>query len=81
MVEDHLKATVSKLYKYLLPNARVINQDLWETYRRTAYEAISKFVCIIVDPFHVVCQETRTFNRERRSYMKSKEMKLKVEVT
>lgn len=81
ITKDRLKTTVSKLYKDLFPNVRVINQDLWETYRSAAYEAISDNVCIIADPFHVVRQGTWAFNRERRSYMKSKETKLKVEVT
>lgn len=46
MTKDRLKTTVSKLYKELFQNVRVISQDLWQTYRGAAYEAISEFVCI-----------------------------------
>lgn len=81
MTADRLKTTVVSLYEEFFPNVKVINQDLWETYRRAAYEAISEDVCIIADPFHVVRQGTWAFNRERRGYMKSKETKLKVNVT
>lgn len=63
----------------LFPNIRGINQELWLIYRSVAYRAISEFVCIIIDPFHLVRQRTWIFNRERHSCMKSKETKIKVE--
>lgn len=81
ITNDRLKTTVKDLYERMFQNVKVINQDLWHSYRTAAYEAIGTDVTIIADPFHVVRQGTWAFNRERREYMKSKDTKLKVNVS
>lgn len=51
ITNDRLKTTVKDLYERMFQNVKVINQDLWHSYRTAAYEAIGTDVTIIADPF------------------------------
>ena len=79
ILKDRTKVNVKKLYSSYT-GVRIINQDLWKTYKDAALEQ-NPDIKIVADLFHVVRQGTWAFNRDRRDYMKSKETKLKVGIT